>query len=105
MYWTDEGSACLLKGMETREALPQRVRRAQLVQAWLRAATTQLAEAEQERIWAIVAVHQAGLSIRQTAAATGLRRSHIQQLLQDDEVCEIPTWLSHLRTHGHPRRR
>ena len=32
--------------------------------AWLRAATTQLAEAEQERIWAIVTVHQAGLSIR-----------------------------------------
>jgi hypothetical protein len=49
-------------------------------------------------IWAIVAAHRAGLSIRQIAATTGLSRSRIHQLLQDNEAREIPTWLSHLRT-------
>jgi len=45
-----------------------------------------------------VAAHRAGLSIRQIAATTGLSRSRIHQLLQDNEAREIPTWLSHLRT-------
>ena len=84
--------------METREQLHQRVQRDQQRKARLRLATTRLADAEQERIWAIVAAHQAGLSIRQIAAATGLSRSRIHQLLQADEAREIPTWLSHLRT-------
>jgi hypothetical protein len=60
-------------------------------------ATTRLADAERERIWAIVAAHKAGLSIRKIAAATGLSRSRIHQLLQDDEAREIPAWLTHLR--------
>jgi hypothetical protein len=83
--------------METREALRYRVRREQQLKARLRLATTRLAEAEQERIWAIVAAHQAGLSIRQIAATTGLSRSRIHQLLQADEAREIPTWLNQLR--------
>lgn len=87
--------------METREQLHQRVQREQQLKARLRLATTRLADAEQERIWAIVGVHQAGLSIRQIAAATGLSRSRIHQLLQDDEARELPTWLSQLRTHDH----
>ena len=86
--------------METREALRQRVRREQHLKARLRLATTRLVEAEQERIWAIVAAHHAGLSIRQIAAATGLSRSRIHQLLQHDEAREIPTWLSHLRVRA-----
>src|SRR5919109_4085495 len=45
----------------------------------------------------MVAAHDAGLSIRQIAAATGLSRSRIHQLLQDEEAREIPTWLTHLR--------
>ncbi len=85
--------------METREQLHQRVRGEQQLKAQLRLATTRLADAEQERIWAIVAAHQAGLSIRQIAAATGLSRSRIHQLLQDDEAREILTWLSQLRAH------
>ena len=87
--------------METREALRQRVRREQHLTARLRLATTRLVEAEQERLWAIVAAHHAGLSIRQIAAATGLSRSRIHQLLQDNEAREIPTWLSHLRGRVH----
>jgi transcriptional regulator with XRE-family HTH domain len=85
--------------METREQLHQRVRHEQQLKARLRVATARLTEAEQERIWAIVAAHHAGLSIRQIAAATGLSRSRIHQLLQDDEAREIPTWLSQLRAH------
>ena len=84
--------------METREQLHQRVRHEQQLKARLRLATTRLTEAEQERIWAIAAAHRAGLSIRQIAATTGLSRSRIHQLLQDNEAREIPTWLSHLRT-------
>src|SRR5438093_1612127 len=75
---------CILKAMETREQLHQRIQREQQLKARLRLATTRLADAEQERLWAIMAAHQAGLSIRQIAAATGLSRSRIHQLLQDD---------------------
>ena len=67
--------------METREQLHQRVRHEQQLKACLRLATTRLIEAVQERIWAIVATHHAGLSIRQIAATTGLSRSCIHQLL------------------------
>ena len=102
VYWTDEREVGILKHMETREAFRRRVRYEQQLAARLHLATTRLAEAEQERIWAIVAAHQAGLSIRQIAAATGLSRSRIHQLLQDAEAREIPTWLSLLRAHDRP---
>ena len=85
------GYACILKAMGTREQLHQRVRHEQQLKARLRLATTRLTAAEQERIWAIVAAHHAGLSIRQIAATTGLSRSRIHQLLQDTEAQEIPT--------------
>lgn len=54
-------------------------------------------EAGHERIWAIVAAHDVGLSIRKIAAATGLSRSRIHQLLQEHEAQESPEWLIHLR--------
>src|SRR5262250_1511808 len=92
------GYAYILKAMKTREQLHHRVRHEQQLKARLRLATTRLTAAEQERNWAIVAAHHAGLSIRQIAATTGLSRSRIHQLLQDNEAWEIPTWLSHLRT-------
>jgi hypothetical protein len=85
--WTVTCKPAILKDMETREVLRQRVRREQQLKTRLRLATTRLADAEQERIWAIVAAHQAGLSIRQIATATGLSRSRIHQLLQDNEAC------------------
>jgi hypothetical protein len=82
--------------MDTREECQQRFQRDQQAKKRLRLATTRLHEAEQERIWAIVAAYDAGLSIRQIAIATGLSRSRIHQLLQHPEAREIPTWLTHL---------
>jgi hypothetical protein len=41
--------------------------------------------------------HQAGLSIRKIADATGLSSSRIHQLLHAPEAQEIPVWLSQLR--------
>jgi hypothetical protein len=83
--------------METSEELTQRVRREQQLITRLRLATTRLADADRERVWAIVAAHEAGLSIRKIAAATGLSSSRVHQLLQSDEAREIPKWLSQLR--------
>ncbi len=87
----------MFEGMETHEELTQRVRREQQLIARLRLATTRLADADRERIWAIVAAHEVGLSIRKIAAATGLSSSRVHQLLQADAAREIPTWLSQLR--------
>jgi hypothetical protein len=86
--------------METSEALRQRVRREQQLIARLRLAITRLADADRERIWAIVAAKEAGLSIRQTASATGLSPTRVHQLLQADEAREIPRWLSQLHDDG-----
>ena len=83
--------------MDTREARRQRFLCDQQINKRLRLATTRLHEAEHERIWAIVTARDAGLSIRQIAAATGWGRSRIHQLLQHPEAREIPTWLTHLR--------
>jgi hypothetical protein len=83
--------------MDTREERRQRFLHDQQTKQRLRLATTRLREAEQERIWAIVAASDAGLSIRQIATTTGLSRSRIHQLLQDPEAREIPTWLTRLR--------
>ena len=87
--------------MDTREECRQHSRRDQQINKRLRLATMRLHEAEHERIWAIVAARDVGLSIRQIATATGLSRSRIHQLLQDAEAREIPTWLTHLRGRDH----
>src|SRR5919201_520875 len=84
----------------TREELHQLVQHERKLKNRLQLATTRLEEAERERIWAIVAAHHAGLSIRQIAAATGLSRSRIHQLLQDTEARESPAWRSQLRPLG-----
>ena len=99
--WTVECDAALLRGMETHEPRRPRVWREPPLNAWLRLATTRLAEAERERLWAIVAAHDAGLSLRQIADATGLSRSRIHQLLQDDARA-IPAWLMHRRARELP---
>ena len=83
--------------MKTREQLRQCVQHARQLKARRRLATTRLADAEQERLWAIVAAHEAGLSRRQIATATGMSRSRIHLLLQDDEPHQILPWLSQLR--------
>ena len=83
--------------MEIPEALHQRVHRDQQMIARLRLAITRLADAERERIWAIVAAKEAGLSIRQIARAIDVSPTRIHQLLQAHEAHEIPVWLSQLQ--------
>ena len=65
--------------------------------ARLKTANIRFTDAQVERIWAIVLAHQAGLSIRKIAGATGLSSSRIHQLLNAPEAKEIPVWLSQLR--------
>src|SRR6516162_11239525 len=88
--------------METHDEFQERVRREQQVVARLHLATERLDEAQRERIWAIVEAHQAGLSVRQIAIATGLSSSRVHQLLGSDEAREIPRWLSQQRRRGRP---
>src|SRR3954454_2224946 len=83
--------------METNDEFGERIRRERRVAARLRLATERLDEAQRERIWAIVEAHQAGLSVRQIAAATGLSSSRVHQLLGSDKAREIPRWLSEQR--------
>jgi hypothetical protein len=80
-----------------REDLRQRVQLEQRLIARLRTATVRFSDAQTERIWAIVSAHEAGLSIRKIAGATGLSSSRIHQLLNAPEGKEIPVWLSQLR--------
>ncbi len=83
--------------MESHERHRQYLQNEILVEQRLQLATTRLEEAQRERIWAIVAAKEAGLSIRKIAAATQLSPTRVHQLLQDPEVDEIATWLSQLR--------
>ena len=83
--------------METLEERRQRVHREKQLSNRLQLATTRLEAAQQERLWAIVAAYEAGLSIRKIAAATGLSSSRVHQLLSDEEAREVPQWLSLLR--------
>ncbi len=53
--------------MKTLEELKQRVQREKQLAARLQLANARLEAAQQERIWAIVAANEAGLSIRQIA--------------------------------------
>ena len=75
----------------------QRLQREQELMARLRTANVRFSDAQTERIWAIVLAHQAGLSIRRIAGATGLSSSRIHQLLNAPEAKGIPVWLSQLR--------
>jgi hypothetical protein len=83
--------------METNDEFREQIRREGQLTDRLRLATDRLEEAQQERIWAVVEAHQAGLSIRQIAAATGLSPSRVHQLLGSEEAREIPRWLSQRR--------
>src|SRR5258705_13530482 len=65
--------------------------------ARLRTANVRFSDAQTERIRAIVSAHQAGLSTRRIAGATGLSSSRIHQLLNASEAKGIPVWLSQLR--------
>src|SRR6202022_3923230 len=79
------------------EELRQRVQLERQLIARLKTANIRFTDAQVERIWAIMSAHQAGLSIRKIAGATGLSSSRIHQLLNAPEGKEIPVWLSQLR--------
>jgi hypothetical protein len=81
----------------TIEDLRQRLELERRLIARLKTAAIRFNDAQIERIWAIVSAHQAGLSIRKIAGATGLSSSRIHQLLNAPEGKEIPVWLSQLR--------
>ena len=88
--------------METHDDIQERNRHEQQIAARLRLATERLEDAQRERTWAIVEAHQAELSVRQIAAATGLSSSRVHQLLSSDEAREIPRWLSQQRRRDRP---
>jgi len=77
--------------------LRQRLQLERRLIARLKIANIRFTDAQIERVWAIVSTHQAGLSIRKIAGATGLSSSRIHQLLNAPEGKEIPVWLSQLR--------
>jgi hypothetical protein len=58
--------------------------------ARLKTANIRFTDAQVERVWAIVSAHQAGLSIRKIAGATGLSSSRIHQLLNNPKPRPIP---------------
>jgi hypothetical protein len=88
--------------VESPEALRQRVRQERRLRERLRLAARRLEAAQTERRWAIVSVHQQGLSLRQIAAATGLGATRIHQLLREAETDAIPARLSRLREADWP---
>jgi hypothetical protein len=90
--------------MEAHDEFKERIRREGRLAARLRLVTERLEDAQRERVWAIVEAHQAGLSVRQIAAATGLSSSRVHQLLGSDEAREIPRWHSQQRRRSRPNR-
>ena len=73
----------------TIEELRQRVQLEQRLIARLKTASIRFTDAQVERIWGIISAHQAGLSIRKIAGATGLSSSRIHQLLNAPEGKEL----------------
>ncbi len=86
--------------MKSPEEFKQRVRRETQLKERLRVAATRLEEADRERVWSIAMAHDAGLSIRKIAEATGLSSSRVHQILQREEAAETPQWLSRLSEPG-----
>ena len=82
------------------EDVRQRLQGEQELIARLRTANVRFSDAQTERIWAIVSAHQAGLSIRRIAGATGLSSSRIHRLLTASEAKLHPG--DHVREDGAP---
>jgi IclR helix-turn-helix domain len=88
--------------MESPDARRERVHREVQLKNCFRLSAIRLDDAHRERIWAIVAAYEAGLSIREIAKATGLSSSRVHQLLHDNEAQDIPDWLDGFRVRELP---
>jgi hypothetical protein len=88
--------------METREEFQERWRREQRLRQRLRLAAFRLEAAQVERAWAVLSAHRQGLSIREIAAAIGLSRARVHQLLSEAAAAEVPAKVNHLREQGWP---
>ncbi len=71
----------ILRGVDAPEQWRERLQREQQIRHSLRVAADRLESAEQERVANIAAAHQAGLSVRQIAAAVRLSPARVHQLL------------------------
>ena len=71
----------ILRGVDAPDQWRERFQREQQVRHSLRVAADRLESAEQERVANIAAAHQAGLSVRQIAAAVRLSPARVHQLL------------------------
>jgi hypothetical protein len=87
--------------METREEFQHRWQREQQLRQRLRLAAFRLEAAQVEQAWAVLSAHRQGLSIREIAAAVGLSRARVHQLL-GKEAAEVPAQLNYLREQGWP---
>jgi hypothetical protein len=76
----------MLPAMETPDELKRRARCEQHLLGRLQLAAAHLADVKRGQVWAIVAPHQAGLSIRQIATGTQLSPSRVHQLLNSEEA-------------------
>ena len=56
-------------------------------------------------MWAMQSAHEAGLSIRRIAAASGLSPSRIHQVLNAEDEATIPIWATQLRATAEPQNR
>jgi len=88
--------------METREEFQERWRREQRLRQRLQLAAFRLEAAQVERAWAVLSAHRQGLSIREIAAAIGLSRARVHQLLSEPAAAEVPAQLNRLREQGWP---
>ena len=88
--------------METHEEFRERWQREQRLRARLRLAAFRLEAAEVERVWAVLSAHRQGLSIRQIAAAIGLSRARVHQLLSAPAAADAPARLNALHEQGWP---
>jgi hypothetical protein len=88
--------------METSEEFQERWRREQRLRQRLQLAAFRLEAAQIERAWAVRSAHQQGLSIREIAAAIGLSRARVHQLLSEAATAEVPAQVNSLREQGWP---
>src|SRR5438067_1057008 len=86
--------------METHEEFQQRWRREQRLRHRLGLAAFRLDAAQVERVWAVLSAHRQGLSIREIAAAVGLSRARVYQILREEAAAEVPAQLNSLREQG-----